>query len=66
MGQLVAPKYHHDSSGRVVVEKKDETRKRLGRSPDNADALLLAFYRGRQAVVAAPGALSQETFNNAP
>jgi hypothetical protein len=42
--QLVAPKYTHDSSGRIVVEPKDETKKRLGRSPDNADGLLLAFY----------------------
>jgi hypothetical protein len=42
--QLTAPKYWMDSSGRIVVEPKDETRKRLGRSPDNADALLLAFY----------------------
>lgn len=42
--QLVAPKYTHDSSGRIVVEPKDETKKRLGRSPDQADALLLAFY----------------------
>lgn len=42
--QLSAPKYTHDSSGRIVVEPKDETKKRLGRSPDNADALLLSFY----------------------
>ncbi len=27
-----------------MVEKKEETKKRIGRSPDNADALLLAFY----------------------
>lgn len=45
--QLTAPKYSHDSAGRVVVEAKPETKKRLGRSPDNADALLLAFYEGR-------------------
>lgn len=42
--QLVAPKYTHDSSGRIVVEPKDETKLRLGRSPDDADALLLAYY----------------------
>lgn len=42
--QLVAPKYSVDSSGRIVVEPKDETRVRLGRSPDDADSLLLAFY----------------------
>jgi hypothetical protein len=44
VSQLTAPKYTTDSAGRTVVEPKAETKKRLGRSPDNADALLLAFY----------------------
>jgi hypothetical protein len=44
ISQLTAPKYSLDASGRIVVEKKDDTKKRIGRSPDNADALLLAFY----------------------
>lgn len=44
VAQLTAPKYTLDSKGRVKVEPKAETRKRLGRSPDDADALLLAFY----------------------
>ena len=44
IGQLISPKYAPDSAGRIKVERKDETRKRLGRSPDDADALLLAFY----------------------
>lgn len=48
ISQLTAPKYSIDSAGRIVVEPKAETIKRIGRSPDNADALLLAFY-------AAPG-----------
>lgn len=43
-GQLIAPKWQPDSSGRMKVEPKKETRTRLGRSPDDADALLLAFY----------------------
>ena len=42
--QLIAPTYTLDSAGRIVIEKKAETKKRLGRSPDDADALLLAFY----------------------
>lgn len=42
--QLTAPKYSLDAAGRIVVEKKEDTKKRIGRSPDNADALLLAFY----------------------
>ena len=44
VSQLTAPKYSVDAAGRTVVEPKAETRKRIGRSPDNADALLLAFY----------------------
>lgn len=44
IAQLTAPKYSLDSSGRVKVEKKADTKKRLGGSPDIADALLLAFY----------------------
>lgn len=48
VSQLTAPKYKTDSAGRTVVEPKEETKKRLGRSPDNADALLLAFAAGAQ------------------
>lgn len=44
VSQLTAPKYRHDSSGRIVVERKDETRARIKRSPDDADAMLLAYY----------------------
>jgi len=44
ISQLTAPKYTRDAAGRIVVEKKEDTRRRLGRSPDNADALLMAFY----------------------
>jgi len=47
IAQLIAPKYTIDSAGRTVVEPKEETKKRIGRSPDDADALLLAFYAGR-------------------
>jgi nucleoid DNA-binding protein len=46
VSQLTAPKYELDAARRIVVEKKEDTKKRLGRSPDNADALLLAFYSG--------------------
>jgi hypothetical protein len=43
---LTAPKYSLTAKGRIQVETKDEVRARLGRSPDDADALLLAFYKG--------------------
>jgi hypothetical protein len=44
VAQLLSPRWTVDPKGRIRVEPKDEIRKRLGRSPDNADALLLAFY----------------------
>ncbi len=44
LAQLAAPKFTVDSAGRTKVEPKEETRARIGRSPDDADALLLAFY----------------------
>ena len=40
---LTAPIYKIDSAGRRVVEPKADTKKRLGRSPDRADAVLMAF-----------------------
>ena len=33
----------YDSAGRLQLEEKDEIKKRLGRSPDMADALALTF-----------------------
>lgn len=44
MGDLCAPTFHFDSSRRICVERKEDTKKRLRRSPDSADALLLAFF----------------------
>lgn len=57
--QLTAPKYDHDAAGRIVVEKKDDTKQRIGRSPDNADALLLAFFGGAGQGAAYLGAMKQ-------
>lgn len=44
--QLLQPRWELDSKGRILVEPKDKIRERLGRSPDNADALLLAYFSG--------------------
>lgn len=41
--QLLAPRYEYDVKGRVKIEKKEDLIARIGRSPDQADALLLAF-----------------------
>jgi len=45
--ELLTPTYKFDPKGRQVVEPKDETKKRLGRSPDRADAAALAVYNAR-------------------
>lgn len=44
---LLAPKYSIDSQARRVVEPKADTKRRLRRSPDRADALVMAFSVGR-------------------
>jgi hypothetical protein len=44
VAQLIAPTYSRDSANRIRVEPKEQTRRRLHRSPDDADALLLAYY----------------------
>lgn len=46
VAQLLEPRWEVDAKGRIKVEPKDDVKARLGRSPDNADALLLAFYAG--------------------
>lgn len=40
---LSALRYQFAPDGRIVIEGKDEVRRRLGRSPDRADALALAL-----------------------
>jgi len=44
IGQITAPRYSYNSrhSG-AIIESKDDTKKRLGRSPDRAEAMMLAF-----------------------
>ena len=43
--QVMAPKWKMDADGRRAVEVKDVTKVRVKRSPDDADALNLAFAR---------------------
>jgi hypothetical protein len=48
IAELVTPRYVEDTAGLIVVESKDDIRKRQnGRSPDHADAALLAYYHPR-------------------
>lgn len=46
-GDLTAPMWTYSSAGKIVVESKDDIRKRIGRSTDAADGLALALYAAR-------------------
>lgn len=51
IGQLSTRKYRVTSKGKIQLESKDEMKKRGLRSPDRADALVLAFAKtGREAI----------------
>jgi hypothetical protein len=41
---LAAPSYKINSKGQVEIEKKDDTKKRLGRSPDMGDAFVMGLW----------------------
>lgn len=43
-GDLTAPGWKVLSGGKIQVESKDDIRKRLGRSTDDGDAVVMAFY----------------------
>ena len=42
-GELTSIKYKYTSKGQIKIEAKQEMKKRIGRSPDLADALMIAF-----------------------
>lgn len=44
IGDLVAPKWKVTSSGEIQIEAKDDIKKRLGRSTDDGDAVIQAFW----------------------
>ena len=44
--ELLEHKYRLDASGRIQIESKESIKRRLGRSPDRADAFVLATYQG--------------------
>ena len=44
-GDLTAPHWQHMSSGRIAVESKDKVRERIGRSTDDGDAVVQAFWQ---------------------
>jgi hypothetical protein len=48
---LSTPQYKMDIKGHRVVERKDEIKKRIGRSPDRADSVLLTIAPERGGVI---------------
>ncbi len=47
IGQLAGIRYKHNARGQVVIESKEEARKRGVKSPDRAEGLILAFAERR-------------------
>jgi hypothetical protein len=43
IGQLAGIRYKHNARGQIVIESKDDARKRGVKSPDRAEAVMLAF-----------------------
>jgi phage terminase large subunit len=52
MEELAGRQYKYTSKDQRKVEPKDEFKKRIGRSPDKADGLLLCFYSPKEATFA--------------
>jgi len=45
INQLTSVRYNPvDSSGKIKLEKKEETKKRIGRSPDDSDCYIMGIY----------------------
>ncbi len=43
-GDLVSPTWKMVAGGNIQVESKDDIKKRIGRSPDDGDAVVMAFW----------------------
>jgi phage terminase large subunit len=50
IAQLTGIRYSHNAAGQIVIESKDEAKKRGVKSPDRAEAVMLAFAKVRHAV----------------
>jgi hypothetical protein len=49
IGDLTAPHWKVQSGGNIQVESKDDIKKRLGRSTDSGDAVVMAWWGAEQA-----------------
>ena len=43
IGQLAGIRYKHNARGQIQIESKDDARKRGVKSPDRAEAVMLAY-----------------------
>jgi len=43
-GDLTAPRWRMSSGGKILLESKDDIRKRIGRSTDDGDAVIMSFW----------------------
>jgi len=50
ISQLTVIKYKFHSNGKIIMESKEDMKKRIGKSPDRADALMLKFFRPKTIV----------------
>lgn len=50
LADLTTPQWKVLSGGSIQVESKDDIRKRLGRSTDEGDAVIMSFWQGRGTV----------------
>lgn len=56
---LTVPHWKVLSGGKIQLESKDDIKKRLGRSTDTGDAVVMAFWQGRGRVdTSSQGAVS--------
>ena len=63
LGDLAAPAYKINAKGAIQIEDKDETKKRLGRSPDRGDAVILTFAHSDDddRIVCGPGSVTKSS-----
>lgn len=62
LGDLAAPTYKITAKGAIQIEDKEETKSRLGRSPDRGDAVVLTFAPvEEEPPICAPGLVTENS-----
>lgn len=55
---LSAPRWKNIAGGKIVIESKDDIKKRIGRSPDRGDAVTMSFWRENASMYSDPDSAS--------